>query len=111
MAKSIIIKPHITEKTNLLAEDPTQNVYTFVVNVKANKVEIKKAVEKRFDVEVVSVNTTVRPGKRKSRVLKGRRISGITSPRKVAYVKVAEGNIIEDFFGATELETVEEAQA
>jgi large subunit ribosomal protein L23 len=111
MAKSIIVKPHITEKTNLLAEDHTQNVYTFIVNLKANKVEIKKAVEKRFDVEVVSVNTTIRPGKRKSRVLKGRRIAGITSPRKVAYVKVAEGNMIEDFFGAAEMETVEEAEA
>jgi len=53
-AQDIIIKPVITEKSTRLMED---NKYTFVVDKRANKVEIKKAVEELFDVKVNSVNT------------------------------------------------------
>ncbi|MFG0319544.1 MAG: 50S ribosomal protein L23 [Planctomycetota bacterium JB042] len=59
----IIRKPVVTEKGSTLAE--AANQYVFEVAPDANKVEIRKAVEKLFDVEVVSVNTVLRKGKTK----------------------------------------------
>jgi large subunit ribosomal protein L23 len=58
----VILKPVISEKSYGLLE---KNKYTFVVAPHANKTEIKIAVEKVFGVQVVSVNTLNRPGKRK----------------------------------------------
>ena len=60
--RDIILKPVISEKSYGLLEE---NKYTFVVAPDANKTEIKIAVEKVFGVQVVSVNTLNRPGKRK----------------------------------------------
>ncbi len=96
MAQSILIKPIITEKSERLTDKLNQ--YSFVVNKKANKVEIKKAIEKMYNVEVESVNTIIVPAKSKSRntrsgVLKGRKAS-----YKKAIVKVADGEDL-DFFG------------
>jgi len=54
-AYEIIRKPLITEKTELLRRE--HNKYTFEVNRKANKIEIKKAVEEIFDVKVANVST------------------------------------------------------
>ena len=59
----IIRKPLVTEKGTTLAE--TANQFAFEVAPDANKVEIRKAVEKLFDVEVLSVNTMLRKGKTK----------------------------------------------
>lgn len=56
----IIIKPVLTEKSY---DDMAQGKYTFIVDVKANKTEIKKAIEQIFDVEVESVNTLRQQGK------------------------------------------------
>ncbi|MGH3835657.1 MAG: 50S ribosomal protein L23 [Pseudonocardiaceae bacterium] len=60
--RDVILKPVISEKSYGLLE---KNKYTFVVAPGANKTEIKIAVEKVFGVQVVSVNTLNRPGKRK----------------------------------------------
>lgn len=110
--KTIIIKPLITEKTTKLAENPNLNQYTFVVDRKANKIEIKKAVENQFGVTVQAVNTSVLPGKKRSRIVKGRQTSGRTSPIKKAIVTIGEGEFIDGFYGDVEeevegLDTVE----
>lgn len=60
--RDVILKPVISEKSYGLLE---KNKYTFVVAPSANKTEIKIAVQKVFGVQVVSVNTLNRPGKRK----------------------------------------------
>jgi len=88
----IIKKPLITEKTSLQKE--AGQVVTFEVALGANKIEIKQAVEKAFDVKVVEVNTVRLAGKPK-RV--GRQF-GKRSNWKKAYVTLAEGENI-DFFG------------
>ena len=58
----VLIKPAITEKSTLLQES---GKYTFHVSLKANKVEVKQAVETRFDVKVLDVNITKLHGKLK----------------------------------------------
>jgi large subunit ribosomal protein L23 len=88
----IIKKPLITEKTSLQKE--AGQVVAFEVSRDANKIEIKQAVEKAFDVKVANVNTVLVAGKVK-RV--GRQF-GKRSNRKKDYVTLAEGSNI-DFFG------------
>lgn len=88
----IIRKPLISEKANLLTE--ASRIVTFEVNRSANKIEIKQAVEKAFDVKVEAVNTILLRGKMK-RV--GANI-GQRSNWKKAYVTLAEGQNI-DFYG------------
>ena len=105
--KNIIIRPILTEKTNALAENPLLNQYTFQVDKKANKVQIKKAVEEQFGVTVNAVNTSIRPGKAKARVVKGRHTKGRTSAIKKAIVTIAEGEYIEGFFGESDMDEVE----
>jgi large subunit ribosomal protein L23 len=89
---SVIVRPLITEKGTLLAE---QNKYAFEVMKGANKLQIKEAVEKAFDVSVLSVNTMVMPGKKK----RVGRSQGMTSEWKKAIVTLAEGDRIEFFEG------------
>jgi len=60
--RDVIIEPVISEKSYGLLE---QNQYTFLVDPRSNKTEIKIAVEKIFDVKVTNVNTINRKGKRK----------------------------------------------
>ncbi len=96
MAKNILIKPLVTEKTELLSQDSGK--YTFVVNKKANKVEIKKAVEKLYDVTVDAVNTLTTAGKTKMRYTKTGLQRGKKSSFKKAIVTLAEGDTI-DFYG------------
>jgi large subunit ribosomal protein L23 len=91
---SVLIKPVVTEKVSALNE---QGKYGFIVNRKANKVEIKKAVEKMYGVTVESVNTQNYLGKSKSRYTKSRIISGRTPSFKKAIVTVKEGDVI-DFY-------------
>ena len=86
--RDIIKAPIITEKTSDLAQN---NVITFSVDVKANKTQIKQAIENIFNVKVESVNTiNVKP--RKKRV--GRYV-GKTNRVKKAIVKLKEGSSIE----------------
>jgi len=88
----IIKKPLITEKTSQLKE--AGQVVAFEVAMDANKIEIKQAVEKAFDVKVTNVNTNIVAGKVKRVGLK----MGKRSNRKKAFVTLAEGSNI-DFFG------------
>ena len=92
---SIIIKPIITEKVT--KESEILNRFGFVVDRKANKIQIKKAVEATYGVNVVSVNTmNVRPD-RTTKYTKSGLISGKTNAIKKAFVQVQEGETI-DFY-------------
>jgi large subunit ribosomal protein L23 len=88
--RDVIIRPVISEKSYGLLDE---NKYTFVVNPRANKTEIKIAVEKIFDVKVVRVNTQNRPGKRKRRGW----VVGKRPDLKRAIVTLAPGDEIELF--------------
>jgi large subunit ribosomal protein L23 len=89
----ILIKPIVTEKSNKLTDQ--RRTYAFRVNRKANKLEIKKAIEDFYGITVVDVNTVVVPGKSKSKFTKGGFISGRKPAYKKAYVSVAEGETID----------------
>ncbi len=92
---NILIKPIITEKATKAAEN--KNVFTFEVHPKANKVEIKKAVEAAYGISVEKVRTmNVRPN-RKARYTKTGVQTGKTNAIKKAVVQVAEGDTI-DFY-------------
>ncbi|MEJ2112881.1 MAG: 50S ribosomal protein L23 [Flavobacteriaceae bacterium] len=90
---SILIKPIITEKATTDSE--LRNCYTFAVNRKANKVEIKKAVEAAYGVSVEKVRTiNVRPDRR-TRFTKTGIQHGKTNAVKKAIVQLAEGEMID----------------
>ncbi|PZR28184.1 MAG: 50S ribosomal protein L23 [Citrobacter freundii] len=89
----VLIKPILTEKAN--AQQEKLHRYAFKVARKANKLEIKKAVETFYNVSVVGVNTSVVPGKNKSRFTKAGVINGRKPAYKKAYVTVAEGESID----------------
>ena len=82
-AQEIILAPIMTEKS--YAGIPNK-VYTFKVATDANKVEIKKAVEELFEVQVARVNTTIVKGKAKTRNTKSGQVVGRTSDYKKAVV-------------------------
>lgn len=96
MATQILIKPIISEKSEMLSEKLNQ--YSFVVYKTANKIEIRKAVEKMYSVNVAAVNTIVMPSKSKSRNTRSGLLKGRTSSYKKAIVTLAEGEEI-DYFG------------
>lgn len=73
------------------------NRYAFVVHKKANKIQIKKAVEELYDVQVDAVNTITYGGKRKSRFTKGGVVSGKDSSYKKAIITLAKDELI-DFY-------------
>ena len=84
----IIKAPVVTEKSALLGD---QNVYSFYVDPKANKTEIKLAIEKIFNVKVMDIRTiNVHPKKRRVG-----RYTGLTNKKKKAIVKLGEGQTIE----------------
>lgn len=93
---AILIKPLVTEKVSAMNE---HGKYGFVVDKSANKVQIKKEVEKVYGVTVESVNTMVHPGKSKKRYTKSKVIEGRTPAYKKAVVQVAEGDIIDFYSG------------
>ena len=92
----IIIKPIITEKQTAITEK-MPNRYGFRVSPKANKLEIRKAVEEMYNVHVVSVNTMNYFGKVKSRYTKSGVITGKQNAFKKAIVTLKEDEVI-DFF-------------
>lgn len=96
MAKKVLIKPMITEKASALTDN--QNKYTFKVDKKANKVEIKKAIEVAYNVAVEDVNTMIMPSKAKVRNTKKGVQRGRKSSFKKAIVKLAFGDEI-DLYG------------
>jgi large subunit ribosomal protein L23 len=92
---SILIKPIITEKATNNSE--LYNRYTFIVEKKANKLEIKGAVEKAYGVSISSVKTLNYPIQRNTKFTKKGLVTGIKSGYKKAIVQVAEGENI-DFY-------------
>jgi len=92
---SVLIKPIITEK--MTADSELHNRYGFVVEPKANKIQIKEAVEAAYGVSVKKVRTMNYGPKRKSRYTKTGIQHGKTNAIKKAIVDVAEGDII-DFY-------------
>jgi large subunit ribosomal protein L23 len=88
----VLKKPVINEKFAKLNQ---QGVYGFIVDKGANKIEIKKAVETMFGVNVDSVNTMISIGKVKNRSTKTRFISGRKSSYKKAIVTLAKGETID----------------
>ena len=93
--RDVLIAPVVSEKSYGLLD---QNKYTFIVAPDANKTEIKIAVEKVFNVKVLSVNTLNREGKS----LRTRFGIGKRKDSKRAIVKVAAGDRI-DIFGGPEI--------
>ncbi len=91
----ILVKPLVTEKMTTQTE--RFNRYGFVVDRRATKPQIKKAVESLYDVTVERVNTMVYGGKIKSRFTKGGVISGKTATYKKAFVTLVDGDSI-DFY-------------
>lgn len=90
--RDILLKPVVSEKSYSLLDE---NKYTFLVDPRANKTEIKIAVEKVFNVKVVGVNTANRQGKRRrTRFGVGKR-----PDTKRAIVSVAPGQRIDIFSG------------
>ncbi|HWO69926.1 MAG TPA: 50S ribosomal protein L23 [Actinomycetota bacterium] len=88
--RDVIIRPVVSEKSYAGLE---RNTYTFIVDPRANKTEIKEAVQAIWNVRVVSVNTLRRRGKVKRR----RFTLGKRPDQKRAIVTLAEGDSIEIF--------------
>jgi len=88
-ARKIILAPLITEKNNSLKE--RYNSYAFKVDVDANKIEIKNAIEEIFHVNIEKVNTINQRGK----VKKMNRYSGKRADWKKAIIKLRQGDSIE----------------
>lgn len=91
----ILIKPIVTEK--MTAQGEKLNRYGFVVDKKANKLQIKKTIEEMYGVKVEAVNTMRYGGKRKSRYTRSGILSGKTLSFKKAVVTLADGESI-DFY-------------
>ena len=92
---NILFKPIITEKASKISE--RLNQYTFLVDKRSNKIQIKKAVEEMYDVKVDKVSTINYGSERKKRYTKNGIQNGKSNPTKKAIVKLAEGDKI-DFY-------------
>ena len=95
MAKNILIRPLITEKSD---KGMDKQIYTFIVDKTANKLEVAKAVEAMFNVSVGHVNTAIIPGKVKTRGTKSGTVKGMKPGHKKAYITLQKGEKI-DIFG------------
>ncbi|MFA5625071.1 MAG: 50S ribosomal protein L23 [Bradymonadales bacterium] len=91
----VIRRPIITEKSTLMRQETNQ--YVFEVDLRANKHEIKDAVQRLFDVDVLSVNTMVMPGRSK----RFGRFMGRQNKWKRAVVTLREDQVI-DFYLTSE---------
>jgi large subunit ribosomal protein L23 len=92
---SIILKPIITEKMTQMGEK--LNRYGFLVDRKANKLQIKKAIKDIYGVDALEINTMVTAGKSKTRYSKTGFISGKSATYKKAIITLAKGETI-DFY-------------
>lgn len=92
---SVLIRPVISEKATNSSELLSQ--YSFYVNTKANKLQIKEAIEKAYGVNVVKVSTLISAPKVKSRYTKTGMQVGKTNKLKKAIIHVAEGQEIDLF--------------
>ena len=93
--EDILIKPIVTEKSTALGEN--LNRYSFIVRKDANKIQIKEAVEKMYEVSVTEVRTMVMPGKNKIPYTAKGLSKGRKPSFKKAIVSIAEGEEI-DFY-------------
>lgn len=91
----VLVRPVITEKVNNQIEKSGR--YTFVVDKRANKLEIKQAVQDFYGVQVSDVNTIVVPGKNKSRFTKAGLLTGVKPSYKKAVVTLVDGDSIDLF--------------
>ncbi len=89
--RDVIIEPVVSEKSYDLIQD--LNTYTFIVDRRSNKTEIKQSVQRIFDVRVVSVNTMNRKGKSKRTGW----VIGKRKSTKRALVRLATGDSIDIF--------------
>ena len=87
----VLLRPVVTERS---MDDAAEKKYTFIVDKRANKTEIKAAVEEAFGVQVVSVNTANFQGKLKRQG----RFEGYTPAYKKAIVKLSESSKTIEFF-------------
>jgi large subunit ribosomal protein L23 len=92
-AREIVLRPLITEKTTLMQE--RENTVCFEVDGRANKIQVRNAVEELFDVQVQEVHILNRKGKPRMRY--GRKVSRRPAVRR-AYVKLAPGSKTIEFF-------------
>jgi large subunit ribosomal protein L23 len=91
----ILISPLVTEKMTNISADSGK--YGFLVNPKANKIQIAKAIEQKFNVHVIDVKTINHPGKMKTQFRKSGRFTGKTAKFKKAIITLKEGEKIELF--------------
>jgi len=91
----ILVRPIITEKMTELGE---KRQYAFEVPISVNKIEVGRAIEKKFNVKVTSIRTVLVKGKRKSQMTRRGRFEGHTKTWKKAIVTLKEGDKI-DYFG------------
>ena len=92
---SVIIKPVISEKANYLTD--LRGTYSFLVNPKANKIQIGKAIEAHYGVKVAEVNTMIYAPKVSSKHTKKGLQVGKTNKLKKAVIKLVEGDVIDIF--------------
>ncbi len=88
----ILVRPLVTEKSNF---GPMDGKYSFVVDKRATKAQIKRAVEERFEVTVIDVNTANYKGKRKT---KNVRVAGRRPDWKKAIVTLQKGDTIPELY-------------
>ena len=91
----ILLKPIVTEKMTMQGD--SLNRYGFIVDKRANKIQIKKAIEEMYSVSVEAVNTMRYLGKKKSRFTKSGVIEGRSNSFKKAVVTLTVGEKI-DFY-------------
>ena len=92
---SVIIKPVISEKANYLTD--LRGAYSFLVDTKANKIEIKKAIEEAYGVKVADVRTMIYAPKISAKNTKKGLQIGKTNKLKKAVVTLVEGEVIDIF--------------
>ena len=91
----ILLKPVITEK--MTDKGQTLDQYGFIVNKRANKLQIKEEVERMYGVTVEAVNTMIVPGKSRTRNTRSKMINGRTNAYKKAIITLEKGEKI-DFY-------------
>lgn len=89
--KNLTVKPILSEKSTLLLTE--QNIYTFLVARNVGKIEVKQLLKKAFNVNADRINFAKNPGKKRRRG----RIEGFTSDKRKAYVKLKDGEKIDEY--------------
>jgi large subunit ribosomal protein L23 len=94
----VLIRPLYTEKIARLQE--SENKFAFEVDKNANKIEIRREIEKKFDVKITAIQTMIMQGKMRQQLTRGGRFSGRRPDWKKAIVKLAEGDKLDLFENA-----------